>query len=59
MDWVVQGDKFNIEFNFGTVDISSGMARVESSKEAFRNLVFTGMDGFTEYHQVKLSPANW
>src|ERR1700761_5090058 len=35
MDWVVHGYKFDVEFNFGVVDVSSAMKRVESSKEAF------------------------
>jgi hypothetical protein len=59
MDWVVHGYKFEIEFNFGIVDISSGMKRVESSKEAFRNLVLIAADGATEYSGVNLSPQNW
>lgn len=48
-----------VEFNFGIVDISSGMKRVESSKEAYRNLVIIGEDGFTEYNQVRLEPSDW
>ena len=48
-----------VEFNFGVVDISSGMKRIEASKEAYRNLVIIGEDGFTEYSQVKLEPSNW
>lgn len=59
MDWVVHGYKFEIEFNFGVVDISSGMKRVEGSKEAFRNLVLIDSDGASEYSGVKLSPSNW
>lgn len=58
MDWVVHGFKFEIEFNFGVVDISSGMKRVEGSKEAFRNLVLIGSDGASEYSGVKLNPSN-
>ena len=48
-----------IEFNFGIVDISSGMKRVEASKEAHRNLVIIAEDGFSEFSQVKLEPTNW
>ncbi|KAL8804798.1 MAG: hypothetical protein Q9200_005682 [Gallowayella weberi] len=59
MDWVVHGYKFEVEFNFGVVDISSAMKRVESSKEAFRNLVLIDSDGASEYSGVKLSPSNW
>ncbi|MCJ1379934.1 hypothetical protein MMC17_003037 [Xylographa soralifera] len=59
MDWVVHGYKFNVEFNFGIVDVSSGMKRVEASKEAFRNLIVISEDGFTEYHRVVLEPSNW
>jgi hypothetical protein len=32
MDWIVHGYKFEVEFNFGVMDISSGMKRVESTK---------------------------
>lgn len=59
MDWVVHGYKFEIEFNFGIVDISSGMKRVESSKEAFRNLTLIAADGASEYCGVNLNPDNW
>ncbi|KAJ3545289.1 hypothetical protein NM208_g2588 [Fusarium decemcellulare] len=59
MDWVVHGYKFENEFNFGVVDISSGMKRVESSKEALRNLTIIGIDGASEYATVNLSPSDW
>lgn len=59
MDWVVHGYKFEVEFNFSVVDISSGMKRVEASKEAFRNLVLIDSDGASEYSGVKLNPSNW
>ncbi|KAM0555879.1 hypothetical protein ACHAPJ_006281 [Fusarium lateritium] len=51
--------KFEAEFNFGVVDISSGMKRVESSKEAIRNLTIIGIDGASEYATVNLSPSDW
>ncbi|EPE30037.1 hypothetical protein GLAREA_13085 [Glarea lozoyensis ATCC 20868] len=59
MDWVVHGYKFMIDFNFGIVDISSGMKRIENSKEAFRNLVLIAEDGVSEYNSVNLTPSNW
>ncbi|KAL7917400.1 hypothetical protein ACQKWADRAFT_324685 [Trichoderma austrokoningii] len=59
MDWVVYGNKFPVEFNFGLVDLSSAMKRVESSKEAFRNLTLLAADGATEYNSVNLLPPNW
>jgi hypothetical protein len=59
MDWVVHGYKFMIDFNFGIVDISSGMKRIENSKEAFRNLVIIAEDGVSEYSSVILSPSHW
>jgi len=59
MDWVVHGYKFDVEFNFGVVDVSSAMKRVESSKEAFRNLTLLAADGASEYSGVNLSPRNW
>ncbi|MCJ1240206.1 hypothetical protein MMC14_008206 [Varicellaria rhodocarpa] len=45
MDWVVHGYKFMIDYNFGIVDISSAMKRIENSKEAFRNLTLIADDG--------------
>lgn len=59
MDWVVHGYKFEVEFNFGVVDISSGMKRVESSKEALRNLTIIGIDGASENATVNLEPSDW
>ncbi|KAF5021544.1 hypothetical protein F66182_6426 [Fusarium sp. NRRL 66182] len=59
MDWVVHGFKFDVEFNFGVVDVSSAMKRVESSKEAFRNLTLLAADGASEYSGVNLTPRNW
>lgn len=59
MDWVVHGYKFEVEFNFGIVDISSGMKRVESSKEAYRNLTMVAEDGASEYNVVSLNPPDW
>jgi hypothetical protein len=59
MDWVVHGHKFEVEFNFAVVDISSGMKRIESSKEAMRNLTIIGIDGATEYATVNLTPEDW
>ncbi|KAJ5623003.1 hypothetical protein N7490_011608 [Penicillium lividum] len=59
MDWVVHGYKFEVEFNFGIVDISSGMKRVESSKEAYRNMTMIAEDGASEYNVVSLNPTDW
>ncbi|KAM0417030.1 hypothetical protein ACHAPT_012996 [Fusarium lateritium] len=59
MDWVVHGYKFMIDFNFGIVDISSGMKRIENSKEAFRNLTLIADDGVSEYSSVILTPSHW
>uniref|UniRef100_A0A0D2Y3C3 Uncharacterized protein n=1 Tax=Fusarium oxysporum (strain Fo5176) TaxID=660025 RepID=A0A0D2Y3C3_FUSOF len=59
MDWVVHGYKFMVDFHFGVVDISSGMKRIENSKEAYRNLTIIASDGSSEYNGVVLTPANW
>jgi hypothetical protein len=59
MDWVVHGYKFTIEFNFGVVDVTSAMKRIESSKEAYRNLTLLASDGASEYCGVNLTPPNW
>ncbi|KAG9502102.1 hypothetical protein J7337_007818 [Fusarium musae] len=49
----------NVDYYFGIVDVSSAMKRVESSKEAARNLVVIDPDGSTEWQEVHLTPANW
>ena len=41
------------------VDISSGMKRIENSKEAYRNLTIIASDGSSEYNGVVLTPASW
>jgi hypothetical protein len=48
-----------VDYYFGIVDVSSAMKRVESSKEAGRNLVVIDPDGSTEWQSVKLTPAKW
>ncbi|OTA07299.1 hypothetical protein A9Z42_0081940 [Trichoderma parareesei] len=59
MDWVVHGYKFMVDFHFGVVDISSGMKRIENSKEAYRNLTVIAPDGSSEYNGVVLNPSSW
>ncbi|RBR10373.1 hypothetical protein FVER53590_12490 [Fusarium verticillioides] len=59
MDWIVNGSKYKVDYYFGIVDVSSAMKRVESSKEAARNLVVIDPDGSTEWQEVHLTPANW
>ncbi|KAF5716168.1 hypothetical protein FMUND_6511 [Fusarium mundagurra] len=59
MDWVVHGYKFMVDFHFGIVDISSGMKRIENSKEAYRNLTVIASDGSSEYNGVVLTPISW
>ncbi|KAF3911056.1 hypothetical protein AA313_de0204049 [Arthrobotrys entomopaga] len=59
MDWIVNGNKYKVDYYFGIVDVSSAMKRVESSKEAARNLVVIDPDGSTEWQEVRLTPANW
>ncbi|KAH7268206.1 hypothetical protein B0J15DRAFT_578227 [Fusarium solani] len=59
MDWIVNGCKYKVDYYFGIVDVSSAMKRVESSKEASRNLVVIDPDGTTEWQEVDLSPPNW
>jgi hypothetical protein len=59
MDWVIHGYKFMVYFHFGVVDISSGMKRIENSKEAYRNLTIIASDGSSEYNGVVLTPGTW
>lgn len=56
---IVNGCKYKVDYNFGVVDVSSAMKRVESSKEALRNLVVIDPDGSTEWQEVYLDPPNW
>ncbi|KAJ4258562.1 hypothetical protein NW757_003130 [Fusarium falciforme] len=51
MDWIVNGCKYKVDYYFGIVDVSSAMKRVESSKEASRNLVVIDPDGTTEWQE--------
>ncbi|KAI0534790.1 hypothetical protein GGR58DRAFT_504965 [Xylaria digitata] len=57
--WVLNGHKYNVEFNFGMVDTESIMARVESSKESLRNSTIVDADGVNEVQGVNLTPKNW
>ena len=59
MDWVSNGNKYNVEFNFGMVDTESIMARVESSKESIRNSTIVDSDGANEVQGITLTPKNW
>ncbi|GIJ92596.1 hypothetical protein Asppvi_001874 [Aspergillus pseudoviridinutans] len=58
MDWVVNGDKFRVDYCFALVDRDSVMARIERAKEATRDAMLTSIDG-TEWAQVSLEPKNW
>ena len=57
LDFLITYDQ--IDFNFAIVDISSGMKRIENSKEAFRNLTLIADDGVSEYNSVILTPSDW
>jgi hypothetical protein len=59
MDWVVNGKKYDVENSFGSVDIESIMARVEDSKESWRNSTIVDSDGANEVQTVELTPRNW
>ncbi|GAQ05379.1 hypothetical protein ALT_2700 [Aspergillus lentulus] len=59
MDWLSNGHKYDVEFNFGMIDTESIMARVESSKEAMRNSTMVDSDGANELLGVNLTPKNW
>ena len=59
MDWVVNGQKYNVEFNFGLIDIDSIMGRIENSKESLRNSAIPDLNGSGEVHGVNLIPNEW
>ena len=56
---LIDTDIAQVDYYFGIVDVSSAMKRVESSKEAARNLIVIDPDGSTEWNEVNLTPANW
>ncbi|KAH8678320.1 hypothetical protein BX600DRAFT_532153 [Xylariales sp. PMI_506] len=59
MDWVTNGNKYNVEYNFGMVDIDSIMQRIESSKESLRNSMIVDGNGANEVAGVTLTPRQW
>ncbi|KAL1610520.1 hypothetical protein SLS60_002189 [Paraconiothyrium brasiliense] len=59
MDWVVNGQKYNVEYNFGMIDIDSIMSRIEASKESLRNSTIPDADGSSEVYGVSLTPNRW
>ncbi|KAJ6031762.1 hypothetical protein N7540_002494 [Penicillium herquei] len=58
MDWVVNGDKFRVDYCFALVDRDSVMARIEKAKEATRDAMVSGIDG-TDWAVVTLEPQHW
>ncbi|KAK0105142.1 hypothetical protein ONS95_004459 [Cadophora gregata] len=59
MDWVVTGEKHNVDYFFGMVDVGSIMSRIESSKESLRNSTIPDADGSSEVYGVSLTPSRW
>lgn len=59
MDWVVNGQKYDVDFNFGMIDIDSIMSRIESSKESLRNSTIPDAEGSGEVYGVSLIPNRW
>ncbi|KAK3361626.1 hypothetical protein B0T24DRAFT_684657 [Lasiosphaeria ovina] len=59
MDWVTNGNKYNVEYNFGLVDVDSIMGRIESSKQSMRNSTIVDADGANELQEVNLTPKTW
>ena len=59
MDWVVNGQKYNVDYNFGMIDVDSIMGRIESSKQSLRNSTIADADGANEVYGVSLTPSRW
>lgn len=59
IDWVTTGNKYNVEYNFGVVDVDSIMARIERSKQSMRDNQIVDADGADELQLVILNPRNW
>ena len=59
VDWVVNGHKYDVDFNFGMIDIDSIMSRIESSKESLRNSTIPDVEGSSEVYGVSLTPNRW
>ncbi|KAF7365043.1 Helicase with zinc finger domain 2 [Mycena venus] len=59
MDWVVVGEKMQVEHYFAIVDKESSMSRVEASKKAMRRATIMDVEAAAEYQKVQLEPRNW
>lgn len=59
MDWVVNGQKYNVDYSFGMVDIDSIMSRIEDSKESLRNSTIPDATGSSEVYGVSLTSSKW
>ncbi|KAF5625200.1 hypothetical protein F25303_11408 [Fusarium sp. NRRL 25303] len=59
MDWIVNGQKYNVDYSFGMVDIDSIMSRIEDSKESLRNSTIPDATGSSEVYGVSLTPSKW
>ena len=59
MDWVVNGQKYLVDYNFGMIDVDSIMGRIEASKESLRNATIPDADGAGEVYGVSLTPSRW
>ncbi|EMT72617.1 hypothetical protein FOC4_g10004090 [Fusarium odoratissimum] len=53
MDWVVNGQKYNVDFNFGVVDVDSIMSQIEDSKESLRNSTLPDERGASDVYGRK------
>ena len=59
MDWVVNGQKYNVDYNFGMIDINSIIGRIKSSKQSLRNSTMVDADGANEVYGASLTLSRW
>lgn len=59
MDWMINGEKYNLDCNFGMIDIDSITGRIESSKESLRNSTIPDETGSSEGYGVSLTLNQW
>ena len=59
MDWIINGQKYDVDFNFAMNENDSIMSRIQSSKTSLRNSTLPEYDGSGEVYGVSLTPNRW
>lgn len=59
VNWVVSGQKYNVDFTLGMIDVNSIMSRIKSSEESLRNPTIPDAYGSSEVYGASLTPNRW